>query len=734
MKKISAAQLRTWGAYVVLSCSIAFLVLVFVHDALYPFGVFDRLSLSYIDKLFIHRGPLPYAKDSLDVIIVTISDKTEATVPERFPFPRSYYAKAIRNLNKAGVRAIGLDLTFEQPDTKNPNNDDDLFRTIQECKNVVVAGKTDISIDEATIHRQEENFHSIFYAADSSVGSVFVPNDVDGIFRRYMPFAKMPEQERYIPSFAFALYNKYMRYPSTMITLIDDTSFVFPNNHVPKFDDVSMLVNYYGFASKTFRRVDLADVLDDHSFTTKEEQELGIELNVFDDPDIGLLHDNVFKNKIALLGPYFSESKDLFNVPLTEEDASDRNQIYGVELHANALQTLLHQNYLRKLSLPVESAYIIVVSLLTFIVVSSLKQIKTRFGFLFEIAALLFSGGIIFSIITLAEYFFTHRNIVLPIISPIFAVGGNYLGSAVYQYLVERKQKSMIKGMFSQYLNPNVVNELIAHPEKLRLGGEKKELTVFFSDIAGFTSFSERLDPEALVLLLNEYLSAMSDIIVRNRGTLDKYEGDAIMAFWGAPLELANGAFDACTAAVEMQEKLSEIRARWKSEGKPDVFVRMGLNTGSMVVGNMGGAGKFDYTVIGDSVNLGSRLEGANKQYGTYIMMSERTQELVKDSFVYRELDLLVVKGKTQPIKVFELIGKSDGSIPKEKTALLEYYNKALLLYRERKFAEALAEFSEALKIDPLDGPSNVYLQRTRYFSIAPPPAEWNGVFELKTK
>jgi len=255
---------------------------------------------------------------------------------------------------------------------------------------------------------------------------------------------------------------------------------------------------------------------------------------------------------------------------------------------------------------------------------------------------------------------------------------------------------------------------------------------VLFSDIAGFTTFSEKLPPEELVLVLNEYLSAMTEIVFKNDGTLDKYEGDAVMAFWGAPVELDNNALHACNAALEMQEKLVEIREKWRAEGKPNVQVRIGLNTGEMVVGNMGGIGKFDYTVIGDSVNLGSRLEGANKQYGTYIMASERTQELVKDYFVFRELDLLVVKGKTMPIKVFELLGRKDDSVPAIKISAVEQYLGGLELYRRKQFAEAIKKFNEALVIDPTDSPSSLYIERSQVYLDTPPPDDWNGVFILK--
>lgn len=726
--------IRKWMARVLLSTSIAVGVMIFVQDLLYEFDFFDRISLSFIDRSFAQRGPLHYPKDSLDVVIVSISEESETSLPERFPFPRSYYARAIHNLNRAGATAIGIDLTFEQPDTRGVQHDRELFDAIRTYRNVIVAGKTAFRKEEATIRREEENFHSIFYTADSSVGSVFVPNDADGVYRRYMPFAKMPGQERYLPSFAFAVANKVLGLPSTACAENTDGEFVLGDRHVPKFDDVSMLINYYGHAGATFKRVDIANVLDDSGFETREEKEFNVPINMFDDPDAGLLHDGTFKDKVVLIGPYAPESKDIFNVSVSEEGMSERNQMYGVELHANALQTLLHQNYLRRLSASYESLLILLLSLVTFTVVSSLKSIRTQYAFIVEIAAVIIVGGLIGGILILSYYTFADHNLVFPVVTPVAAVLFNYVGSAVYQYLTERKQKTMIKGMFSQYLNPSVVNELIAHPEKLRLGGEKKELSVFFSDIASFTNFSEKLDAVELVQLLNEYLSSMTDIILKNDGTLDKYVGDAVMAVWGAPIELENSALNACRAALQMQTAVQAMDAKWKDEGKPELIVRMGINTDHMVVGNVGGSKRFDYTVIGDAVNLGSRMEGANKTYNTRIMISERTQELVKDHMLCRELDLLVVKGKTKPIRVFELVAERKGFLDEKKFQLIETYHKGLDLYRQRQFKEALQAFYDALQIDENDGPSQLYFIRTDKYIKSPPPSDWNGVFELKTK
>ncbi|HTY12143.1 MAG TPA: CHASE2 domain-containing protein [Bacteroidota bacterium] len=727
-------RLTPWLIRISLSLGIALLVIVFVQDAVFEFHFFDRLKLSFIDKSFAKRGPLPYSEDSLDVVIVTISDKSDQTVPDHFPFPRSYYARAIRNLNRAGALAIGIDMTFEDPDGHGPQHDTELFEAIKKYRNVVLAGKTEIRAENVSIKRKNENYHNIFYSADSSVGVVYVPNDEDGLYRRYKVLAEDPGEETLLPTFAFALMNKYLHLPSTTVCSEEKKYFVLGDRRIPKYDDVSILINYHGLAGKTFKHFDIADILDDETFTTNEEAKLHTQINTFDDPDIGLMQTGAFRNKIVLIGPAFPESKDIFPVSIAPRDNPDNNLMYGVELHANALQTLIHQNFIVRPELWVELVYTLVCSLLSFLVVSALKLIKSSVEFVYETIALLFIGLEVYAIISLADYAFSAHNLLIPVVPPIAAVFANYVGSAVYQYLTERKQKVMIKGMFSQYLNPHVVNELIAHPEKLKLGGERKELSVLFSDIAGFTTFSEKLPPEELVLVLNEYLSAMTEIVFKNDGTLDKYEGDAVMAFWGAPVELDNNALHACNAAVEMQEKLVEIREKWRAEGKPNVHVRIGLNTGEMVVGNMGGIGKFDYTVIGDSVNLGSRLEGANKQYGTYIMASERTQELVKEYFAFRELDLLVVKGKTLPIKVFELLGRKGNGVPDKKLAAVEKYLAGLALYRNKQFAEAINKFNEALAIDPDDSPSSLYIERSRMYLENPPPEEWNGVFILKTK
>ncbi|HNB56489.1 MAG TPA: adenylate/guanylate cyclase domain-containing protein, partial [bacterium] len=240
--------------------------------------------------------------------------------------------------------------------------------------------------------------------------------------------------------------------------------------------------------------------------------------------------------------------------------------------------------------------------------------------------------------------------------------------------------------------------------------------------------------PVELVHLLNEYLTAMTNIISKYDGIIDKYEGDAIMAEFGAPLQDDEHAAKACYAALEMQEKLVEMRVKWKREGRPELKARAGINSGNVVLGNMGSESVFDYTVMGDNVNLASRLEGANKEYGTYIMISEMTLQFVKEQVITRELDILRVKGKAKGVRVFEVIARTSTGITANMKKTIENYNKGLELYRQQRWDEAMVLFKTALTTNPDDGPSQTYIERCEEFKLNPPPENWDGIFEMKTK
>ena len=306
--------------------------------------------------------------------------------------------------------------------------------------------------------------------------------------------------------------------------------------------------------------------------------------------------------------------------------------------------------------------------------------------------------------------------------------------ATTWRFVHEEREKRRARETFGRFLAPSVVEEVLAQKGTLRLGGEKRELTVLFSDIRGFTSISERLDPHVLLELLNEYLTPMTDIIVSgHEGTLDKYIGDAIMAFWGAPRPQADHALRACRAALAMADRLAELRPQWRQRGLPDIDVGMGINTGPMSVGFVGSEDRFyNYTVLGDAVNLASRLEGANREYGTRILLGEEARAKAGEGVVTRPLDRVRVKGKRETVMIHELLCMAPA--PPGLAAFLEQFGWGLSAYQAQRWDEAVARFREADRLGGGDPPSHVYLARCEAMRRAPPGPEWDGVFEMKSK
>ncbi|HET6438067.1 MAG TPA: adenylate/guanylate cyclase domain-containing protein [Anaeromyxobacter sp.] len=306
--------------------------------------------------------------------------------------------------------------------------------------------------------------------------------------------------------------------------------------------------------------------------------------------------------------------------------------------------------------------------------------------------------------------------------------------ATTWRFVHEEKEKRRAREIFSRFLAPSVVEDVLAQKGALRLGGEKRELTVLFSDVRGFTSISERLEPQLLLELLNQYLTPMTEIIVSgHEGTLDKYIGDAIMAFWGAPHPQPDHALRACRAALAMLERLAELRRGWREKGLPDIDIGVGINTGPMSVGFVGSEDRFyNYTVLGDAVNLASRLEGTNKQYGTRILLGEETRAQAGPAVVTRPLDRVRVKGKREPVVIHELLGLAPA--PGELLAFLERFAWGLSAYQAQRWGEAVARFREADQLRGGDPPSQVYLSRCEAMRRSPPGPQWDGVFEMKTK
>ncbi|MCK4965957.1 adenylate/guanylate cyclase domain-containing protein, partial [bacterium] len=400
----------------------------------------------------------------------------------------------------------------------------------------------------------------------------------------------------------------------------------------------------------------------------------------------------------------------------------DRYPMLG--LHANAFNTILTQNFLKTLPQWLVFTIILLCGLLMGLIVPRLSPIKCAIVILTLLAGYLLT----------AQYVFVSKGLIIDVLGTVSTLMIGYLSITVYNFFSEEKEKKMIRGIFSRYVTKSVVDELIKNPDMVKLGGERKTLTVFFSDVAGFTSVSEALSPEDLVGLLNEYLTAMSNIILKYDGMIDKYEGDAIMAVFGTPIPMPDHAVKACHVSLEMQDELVELRKKWHEEGKPELKVRIGLNTGPMIAGNMGAMDRLDYTVMGDSVNLGSRLEGANKQYGTYIMISGFTYELVKDDIETRFLDSLRVQGKKLPVKVYEVLASKDKGLSDIKRKVVESFDQGMECYLKQNWDKGIYYFENALSLDNDDPPSQVYLERCQAYKENPPASDWDGVYTMTTK
>lgn len=400
-------------------------------------------------------------------------------------------------------------------------------------------------------------------------------------------------------------------------------------------------------------------------------------------------------------------------------------QYANVGTHATVANSILSGRFIQELPSWYATALTVVLGLGLFFVIRRLSPLPTiliGIGFI-----LAFLGG------TIALFVLT--GVFVAVAAPLVALFLIFLVLTVIKFLTEAREKSYIRNAFGRYLSGDVINELIADPDKLSLGGEQKVLTAFFTDVKGFSTISEQLTPADLVSLLNSYLTAMSDIILEERGTIDKYEGDAIISFFGAPVAYPDHASKACAAALRMKRSEALLNERFAAEGVAPgpLLTRIGINTGEMVVGNMGTANKMDYTIMGNSVNLAARLEGVNKQYGTWILASESTRSECPDDFVFRRLDRVRVVGIQQPVQLYELVGErsaGDGSV----AAAVERFHDALVLFEAKDWARAREGFEETLKMRPEDGPARVYVKRCEEYAKGPPPANWDGVFNLSMK
>ena len=439
----------------------------------------------------------------------------------------------------------------------------------------------------------------------------------------------------------------------------------------------------------------------------------------------GKIPREVFKNKIVLVWEKWTLIHDEYFVPIIPN-----LRIPWVEFHAYLIEALISKHFLSYQHIYREYFYLCI--LLLFLV----PVFYFSNSFLFSLLIFMFSLGVLYfsSRELLAQNFLSYFNIknsqealIINIFSYIIFLFSTFLVSYFYKYFVIDRNRRYLTNAFSHYISPEIVKQIADNPELLDLGWQDKDLTIFFSDIAGFTTISEMLGTKALFPLMSEYLSEMTDILTHNSGTLDKYIGDAVMGFFGAPISLRNASFLACKTAIEQQKRLIELNKKWEKEGYPPILVRIGIASGVVMVGNIGSKEHFNYTVLGDTVNLSSRLEWVNKEYSTNICVSETVYEQVKDTFFCRKLDCIQVKWKTEWVKIYELVGyQEDTNIVREKYIQYELWFEQ---YVQWNYDEA----EKIWKENKQDGVSYILLERIRWIRDGKIVVK-NGIYEMKTK
>ena len=406
--------------------------------------------------------------------------------------------------------------------------------------------------------------------------------------------------------------------------------------------------------------------------------------------------------------------------------------------HVNVFNTIVTRNFLTHIPKWANIVIMIAFGLLIGFLVPRLKALPG--------AALII--GILVLYMVVAFLVFAKSGIWIDALGPITTLVLGYLSITLYNYVQKEKEKEFVEGAFGHYLDPQVIANIVDNPDLLgQLGGDARVMTAFFSDVASFSAISENLTPVELVETINEYLTEMCEIIADHNGTIDKFEGDAVVAFWGAPMLQEDHAENAVRASIEMQLRMIDLRKKWEDEGtmlelrkkwaadgRGTFFsVRIGVNTGEMVVGNMGSKTRVDYTMLGDAVNLAARLEGAGKAYRVTTMISESTYLITRSFIEARELDSIRVVGKEEPVRVYEVLGRK-GEVDPLKMQILDLFADGVSKYRERKWDDAIILFEEGLKIDPDEGPCAVYIDRCKAFHAAPPPEDWDAIHDLFEK
>ncbi len=783
-----ARLFRTWRSHkvsfaislILTASALLIYLLTFVGERPTPFFEFvQRLELSALDTRFRYRGRSHTRPDSR-IVIVDI-DQHSQEVLGRWPFSRTHFANMLDALREDGARVVTFDITFSKPDEisapirelrkefqgKNGeieprlaakfarleakyNTDEQFARAIERFGAVVLGNfflysDADLAgIDDATLDR---------YAALLSFFPFprVQPQRPETAREDFLKLVRNYENLRLLPKGAQAnleIFNDALRgdrgatgfftVPADADGVVRHSLLALPygrSNNADEWDifaslDVQAVRLYLGLSNEqTALRYGPTGIVD---------FEFGPALRLLPDPvgrsminyqgpvrtypyhsiaDVALrkFPRGTFRDKIVLVGASATGIGDIRSTPYGGVDFP------GIEVHANVIDNILNQGFLRRGASQIlcDLSLIFVFGVPLGLWLALTRPQNMWLGLWLAVP---FLGGVYGAFL---------KGWWLNLTIPLLTLIANVSLVALYRVVVEEREKRKVRGSFQQYLSPEVIRRLLERPQLVQ--PRKTEITVMFSDIRNFTSISEALDAQDLALLLNRYLSDMTRIIFSTKGTLDKYIGDAVMAFWGAPFEEEEHGVRACRTALVIMQRVAELREEWRIAGHPLLDIGIGLNTGTASVGNMGSQLRYGYTAMGDAVNLASRLEGLNKEYRTHVLVGPATFEAVRDAgFLFRELDLIRVKGKLQPVTIYELVALRDAAAEHEER--LNAFALARASYLRRDWLEAQKMFQEMLDRWPDDGPARTYWKRCQDYLFEAPTESWDGVFVMTHK
>jgi adenylate cyclase len=718
----------------------------------------DLVELNWLDLRFQLRGPLV----PTGAVVVAAIDEKSLETEGHWPWRRTRIAALVDALSRDGAKVIGFDVTFPEPDDNaqlefvdqlagkvqslaidspplaefiresrsDADTDRALAGALKRSSAAIVLGyffytsedKVGYALKQETIDRRLDRIAAskypvvffrnqktasvpaikayaaqtslaMFTAAATSSGHFTVVTDADGVVR-WVPLV-IQGGEEFFPPLSILCAWHYLGQPSLAIRAGQDgvEGVQLGERFLPTDKHGQLLINYRG-PPQTFPYYSASDILG------------------------AKLPSGTFKDKIVLVGATAIGIGDLRTTPF--------GPVFpGPEVHATVIDNILVGDFAARPRLwgVFDLLVIVVLGALTG---SALPRMSALGGFVF--------AAVLVAVYMLAAYgLFVISRLWLNMVYPLTAVAMCYTVLTVDRYLTEERERKRIKETFKHYVSAEVIEDVLADPEHLKLGGQEKVLSVMFSDLVGFTSYAEKYPASEIIGILSDYYDRMTEQVFAHRGTLTNYNGDELMAIFGAPVEQADHAHRACAAALAMLAHRDALGAEWAKLGRPHLRARTGINTGPMLVGNVGSRYRFAYTVLGDSVNLASRLEQINRVYGTQIMIGEHTARQVAAAFLLRQIDRVRVKGRQQALDIYELIATLDAPIPDSRREMLDRYAVALKAYRERQWDEAAALFEQCLALCPEDGPSLVMAERCRIYR-ATSPGGWDGAFEHLTK